>query len=186
MSVFLAFTGEAEERVGVENANLLADIDAALNSSARHPRFLDVTEPKARELAREAGVDEARYFSYLAFLHELEYRREFGPAMWERKSGVVPCPDWMPPTSGQMRAGRMPFYRLLTRLWNWALIVVAGGVFPLVILPLCGLRSVASGGGGARLGAVSVAMMCIWGAALAVFAACYAASRALRTRTGTK
>ena len=182
-SAFLEFTDEATARIGAGNAELLKDVDLAMNSAAKLPRFMDVPEEKARELAKEAGIAEERYFSYLAFLHEIAYRREFGPALWERRAGVTPCPDYLPPTSGQVREGRLPLFRLVNRLWNWALIFVIGGMFPFVILPLCGMKVFGVGfGGQSAMSRTAAAIIGLWLGALAVFAVCFAASRAMRTK----
>ena len=181
-SRFQAFTEEVERRVGSGNTELLRDIDLAMNSKDAMPRFLDFTEAEAKALAAKSDAGERQFMSYLAFLNELAYRREFGPALWERASGVVPSLDFLPPTSGQVRASRMPLYRLLCKVWNWALIIIVGGVFPMMIMPLCGMKVFgAKFNGHGALSLAAVSMMCAWIVAAAIGAICFCAARAMRT-----
>lgn len=136
MSDFREFVAEVESRVGVENVKLLEDIDRAMNTDERMPCHLDISREKAKELAASSGVEEKKFFSYLAFLHEIEYRKANGPELWERKRGVVPCPDYLPPTKWQVRQGRLPLFNAVSRIWNISLVVVIAGVIPFMIVPL--------------------------------------------------
>lgn len=178
MSQHLAFTDEATAAVGAGNVALLRDIDLAMNEKGRLPRCLDVTEDEARRLAAQSGTPEDRYRAYLAFLYEIEYRKARGPALWERKAGVVPCPDFLAPTSWQVRKSIMPLYLALCKVWNWSVIAVVGGMFPLVILPVCGVSFL----GGRRINEVALCMMGLWCCAIIAGAFCYVACRLMRGR----
>ena len=176
MSQHLGFIAEATAAVGAGNVALLKDIDYAMNEKGRLPRCLDITEDEARRLAAESGTPERQYLAYLAFLYEIEYRKARGPALWERRSGVVPCPDFMEPTSWQMRMSRMSLYSTLGKVWNWALIAVIGGVFPFVILPVCGVTFF----GGKRINEVAVCMIGLWCCAILAGLVCFIACRLMR------
>jgi len=177
MSQHLDFTAEATAAVGAENVALLRDIDLAMNEKGRLPRCLEMTEDEARRLAAESGVPEDRYFRYLAFLYEIEYRKARGPALWERRSGVVPCPDFLEPTAWQIRMSRMPLYTVLGRVWNWSLIAVVSGMFPFVILPVCGVSFL----GGKRINEVALCIMGLWCGAIVSGAVCYISCRLMRS-----
>lgn len=136
VSDFKELSAEIIERVGVENAELLKDINLAMNTEESMSYYLDIPHEKAKELAASSGVDEKRFFAYLAFLYEIEYRKANGPKMWERKRGVVPCPDYLSPTRWQIRRRHMPFYNIFTKIWNVSLIIVFAGAFPFMLGPL--------------------------------------------------
>jgi len=176
MSRYLDFTAEATAAVGAGNIALLKDIDLAMNEKGRLPRCLEITEDEARRLAEESGTPEDRYRAYLAFLYEIEYRKARGPALWERSSGVVPCPDFMVPTEWQVRMSRMALYSALGKVWNWSLIAVVGGMFPFVILPVCGVSFL----GGRRINEVALCMMGLWCCAIFAGLVCYVACRLMR------
>lgn len=136
MSDFQELAAEITERVGVDNVELLKDIDMAMNTEEPMSYYLDIPYAKAKDLAASSGVDEKRFFAYLAFLYEIEYRKAHGPKMWERKRGVVPCPDYLSPTKWQIRRKHMPFYNICTKIWNVSLIIVFAGAFPFMLGPL--------------------------------------------------
>lgn len=142
---FEEFKTEVEERVGVENAALLKDIDKAINTDGRMPRYLEITEDEARSLAASSGTDEKKFFFYLAVLNEIEFRKAKGPAIWERRRAVVPCPDFLPPTKWQIRAGSMGVYNVLGKIWNVSLVVVVAGVIPFMLVPLSNFMTLGNG-----------------------------------------
>ena len=55
-SIFLDFTGEAEEAVGAGNVALLEDVDAAMNSAQRMPTCLTAGAAEADALAEATGA----------------------------------------------------------------------------------------------------------------------------------
>lgn len=178
-SLFAEFTAEAEAAVGGGNPELLAEIDAAMNTPARNPACLSIDEDAARRLASASGATDGAYFAHLAFLCEIESRKATGPALWERKAGRVPCPDFLPPTSGQIRRSRYGIFRSFERIWNLALIAVVAGIFPFVIIPLSGwlLFKNSVGKWISTLGYVAKGCFAFWIAALVLFAAGFAAAR---------
>lgn len=180
-SIFLDFTGEVEEAVGVGNAALLEDVDTAMNSPHRMPSCLTAGAEEADALAAATGAPRESALACLAFLSEIEYRKAFGPALWERRSGPVPCQDALPPTAGQVRAGQFALHRLLGRIWNWSLIVVISGMFPFVILPLCGVAMFGRSAfyGHSALRWLALAVLGIWSAAFLSFFTAFFASRRL-------
>lgn len=136
MTDFQEFASEIYERVGLENGELLNDIDLAMNTDERMPYYLDISRDKAMELAKSSGIEERKFLSYLAFLYEIEYRKVKGPKLWERKRSVVPCPDFLPPTRWQIRFKDMTLYKVFTKIWNVSLIVAFAGAFPFMIGPV--------------------------------------------------
>lgn len=181
-SIFLGFAAEAEASVG--DAGLLADIDAAMNTPLRMPSCLALDEGAAKALAAASGADERAYLAHLAFLHEIEWRKSRGPALWERKAGYAPCPDFLPPTKGQIPARLFGLHRALLKVWNLALIIVVSGVFPFVILPACGM--LIFGGksffGHSALGVVARTAFGVWCCALASFVSSILLCRFVRSR----
>jgi len=173
MPAFRDFTAEAEASVGPANAGLLAIVDAALNDPCAPGAYLSMDEASARAFAesRPEGADAA--MRTLALVHELAYRKAHGPRIWERKSGVVPCPGFLPPTPHQVRAGSMGLYRAANVAWNIAFIFSIYGAFPAVgSLVRRGLRA-------------STRPLWLWFAALAAFAGARFLCGALRGRRRT-
>lgn len=183
MSDFREFAAEVESRVGVENVKLLEDIDRAMNTDERIPRHLDVSAEKAKELAESSGVEEKKFLSYLAFLYEIEYRKVNGPKLWERKRGVVPCPDCLPPTRWQIRQRRLPLFNAFSRIWNISLVVAVAGVIPFLIIPLSKFITAGIGiKGSANVGYSHFTLMAFicWCASAFVFLVSFSIARALR------
>ena len=183
-SIFLDFTGEAEEAVGAGNVALLEDVDAAMNSAQRMPSCLTAGEAEAAALAEATGAPRESAMACLAFLSEIEYRKAFGPALWERRSGPVPCPDALPPTAGQLRARQFALHRLLGRVWNWSLIIVISGMFPFVILPLCGVAMFGRSAfyGHSALRWLALGVLSVWSVAFVSFFTAFFASRRMLGR----
>ena len=174
MSVFKAFTSEVEASVGTDRPELLAEIDRAMNDAEKRPGVLELTKEVATACATASGIPVERYLRYLAFLDEIERRKETGPALWERNSGVVPCPDFLIPTSGQVPMSRMGVYKVFTKIWNILLIVVVGGILPLMLVPLCSIMFTKC----RRTWAVC--MICTWLVSLTVFLLFFISSRMIK------
>lgn len=146
-TVFLDFTSEAESRIGPSNGDLLSNVDAALNGAETFDFLLDAAEEDVssradRWVASRAGASDAerealrrQYMYHLAYIHELIWRRRNGPALFERKSGVTPAPDFLPCTAWQVPARRLGAYRTVGRVWNWASVVTITGFLPMIIIP---------------------------------------------------
>lgn len=182
---FEEFKTEVEERVGIENTALLRDIDEAINIDERMPRYLEITEDEARSLAASSGTDEEKFFFYLAVLNEIEYRKAKGPAIWERKRAVVPCPDFLPPTKWQIRAGSMGVYNVLGKIWNVSLVVVVAGVIPFMLVPLSNFITLGNGidmSDGEGLSLFSVVSFVSWIFFAILFAVTFAISRHMRNK----
>lgn len=187
-SVFSEFVDEATAVIGAENADLLKTVDEALNSGEEMPDVLALDEARAMAGAESWGAKTAdgegraagrlQYLGHLAFLHEIAYRRAYGPAMFERKAGVTPCPDFLPANSHQVPASRYARYRRLNKVWNWALVLVVNFAFPLCIMPL--FKSLmAKGSLGMRLYPF---ILLLWSLALAVAIGGFLACRSMRGR----
>lgn len=182
---FEEFKTEVEERVGIENTALLKDIDEAINTDERMPRYLEITEDEARSLAASSGTDEEKFFFYLAVLNEIEYRKANGPAIWERKRAVVPCPDFLPPTKWQIRAGSMGVYNVLGKIWNVALVVVIAGVIPFMIVPVSNfvaLDNCIDFSDTSGLSGFSIVAFFAWVFFIVVFAVAFSVSRYIRNK----
>lgn len=155
-SIFSELVNEATAVIGAENTDLLKAVDEALNGGEKMPALLAIDEAKAMAEAEawsaKGAVSEGRrsvrrlqYLNHLAFLYEIAYRREHGPAMFERKAGVTPCPDFLPANSYQVPQSRYTGYLRLNKVWNWAFVLVINGALPLCIMPfLHGLMQVDS------------------------------------------
>lgn len=182
---FEEFKTEVEERVGIENTALLRDIDEAINTDDRMPHYLEITEDEARSLAASSGTDEGKFFFYLAVLNEIEYRKANGPAIWERKRAVVPCPDFLPPTKWQIRAGSMGVYNVLGKIWNVSLVVVVAGVIPFMLVPLSNFITLGNGidmSDGEGLSLFSVVSFFSWIFFALLFTVTFSLSRWLRSK----
>lgn len=180
---FNEFTAEVEARVGAENTELLKDIDLAMNTDERMPYYLDISEDKAKTLALSSGIEAEKFFFYLAVMNEIEYRKTNGPALWERKRSVVPCPDYLSPTEWQMRRSAMPVYNVLSKIWNIALVAVVAGVIPFVIVPVSNFIAIDDGidlSDTSGLSGFSLVAFFGWIAAALLFAVTFFISRRLR------
>ncbi len=186
MSVYLDFTEESVSRIGENRTNLLSAVDVALNGGDPVPGILELPEEEVQKRAKawckasgdgEEGLQ--AYRSHLSLIYELVWRRVHGPALFERRSGATPCPDYLPCTSQQVHASMMGLYRFFTKLWNWGLVVTVPLVFPVIVLPL-GLSSIISTTDAMKGG--YWVLVGIWLAALASFIGGFFAARALRGR----
>ena len=183
MSDFREFVAEVESRVGVENVKLLEDINRAMNGDLPLSGILDFSGDKISAIVSSSGVEEKKFRSYLSFLHEIEYRKKNGPALWERRRAVVPCPDCLPPTKWQIRSSRLPLFNVITRIWNISLVVVVAGVIPFMIVPLSKFVSIGfgiEGSANVKLSVFSVAGFIGWSVSAAVFLAAFSIARAIR------
>lgn len=136
VSFFSDYSQEVVSSVGGENVALLERINLALNSPKIDEAILEMSEDKARTAAHAEGIAESKYFAFLSFLYEIEFRKSNPAARWGRRPSVVPCPDWMPPNSRQIPARKMPYLRVFSKVFNIAMIVVIFGVFPFFVAPL--------------------------------------------------
>lgn len=177
VSFFAAYSQEVAAAAGEENISLIERIDAHLNSPECDVSILEISEDEARRAAQSEGIDERRYFAYLGFLHEIEYRKRTPAAHWGRHPAVVPCPDWILPNSRQIPSRRMPAFRVFSKICSIAMIVVIFGAFPLFVAPVSHSIVV---GGGFSLRAATV--ICAWIAAVLAVLVCHCAMRLLRRR----
>ena len=178
---------EVTAAVGPSATELLQAVDAALNAPTDDARMLALT---AEQAAREAeawaaarpgeAVEEARarYLRHLAFRHEFAYRRAHGPALFERQSDVVPCPDFLPCTCQQVPARRLSLYRMVNRLWNWGSLLAISGLFPVLLLSVLG----ALGVNGPTARRIQLIVTVLWAVGTTLFATGYFACRSLRGR----
>lgn len=136
---FDRFVGEVEDAVGRDRRDLIAAVAGALSASEADAAVLALdaaaAAAQAREWSARCGGDAAAYLRHLAYRHELAWRARHGPAIWERKVDVVPCPDFLPCGPCQVRQSRIGLYRLAHRLANVAFITAFVGAFPLLVLP---------------------------------------------------
>ena len=156
VSFFSDYSQEAVSSVGVENEALLERINSALNSPKVDEAILAMSEDEARKAAHAEGIAESKYFAFLSFLHEIEFRKTNPSARWGRHPSVVPCPDWMPPNSRQIPARKMPYLRVFSKIFNIAMIVVIFGAFPFFVAPLS--HSVVAGSSLSVRAAISISV----------------------------
>ena len=88
-------------------------------------------------------------------------------------------PSALPPTAGQVRARQFALHRLLGRIWNWSLIIVISGMFPFVILPLCGVAMFGRSAfyGHSALRWLALGVLSVWSVAFVSFFTAFFASR---------
>ena len=76
MSDFQELAAEITERVGVDNVELLKDIDMAMNTDEPMSYYLDIPHAKAKELAASSGVDEKCFLHiWLSFMKSSTVRQ---------------------------------------------------------------------------------------------------------------
>lgn len=183
MSDFQEFANEVESRVGVGNVKFLEDINRAINGDSPLFDILNMSEENVDEFVVSSGKDERIVRSYLSFLYEIEYRKKNGPALWERKKSIVPCPDYLPPTGFQVQYRRLSVYNILCKIWNISLIVVAAGVIPFMIVPLSKFISAGFGLQGAanvRFSSFTLMAFIVWCMAAVAFLVAFSAARIIR------
>jgi hypothetical protein len=184
MSDFQEFVAEVEERVGFQNVDLLNDINLSMNSEVYMPCYLEVSEEKARELAADSNVGEERFFAYLSFLQEIEYRKMSDVKLCERKRSVVPCSDFLSPTKWQIRRRDFALFNMLAKIWNVSLVVAFAGAIPFMIGPVSNFIS--SGGcdfselGGHSV--LSVVSISVWAFFVFLFIITFSIYRCLRSK----
>ena len=174
---FRDFVADAERAIGAENRTLLEDVAAALADPARMPALLTMDANEAKTLAAASDVGEERYLAYLSLLHEIEWRKSQGAHAKDPRGVAAPCPDFLPASRRQVPKRRARAYAMLSKVRGWALAAAIAGIFPLAIVPTCGLAFLE---GGTRLAVAARIARLVWLASLAAFASAAALRHALK------
>lgn len=137
---FDRFVCEVEDAIGKDYPELVAAVAGDLSMAKPSIDVLALDAAAADSAARDwssrhGGASVLPYLRHLAYRHELAYRAKYGPAIWERKSDIAPCPDFLPCGPYQVRESRIGWYRLVHRIANIAFITAFVGAFPLMVLP---------------------------------------------------
>jgi hypothetical protein len=185
MTDFKEFVSEVESRVGVENTELLKDINIAINTDESYPYYLEMTKEDVDKLLLSSNLPKDKFLSYLSFLYEIEYRKKNGPALWERKNSVIPCPNYLLPTKWQMRSNDISIFNKLNKLWNISLVIVITGAIPFMVVPLSKFIYLGTCEGplqntGNSL--FSIIVFFIWLSSIVLFSIAFLCSRYLRNK----